>query len=121
MKKLNKVVGNKGEDIASEYLKSKNYYILERNYQNKFGEIDIIAMDKGVIVFVEVKARRDRRFGLPNEAVNDVKKSKIYKTSTAFIAEKNWYKLMCRYDIIEIIFEEGYINHIENAFQFSEF
>ena len=121
MKTENKKLGNLGEDIAARYLEDKKYFILERNYSNKHGEIDIIAMDKGVLVFVEVKARKNRRFGLPQEAVNDTKKYKIDKTANAFVAEKNWYKLRRRYDIIEIIFDENFINHIENAFQLSEF
>lgn len=121
MKTSNKTVGNKGEDIACEYLKSKNYYILERNYQNRFGEVDIICMHKGMLVFVEVKSRRNRDYGLPQEAVNSEKKRKIEMCAKGFVAEKNWYKLHRRYDIIEIIFEEEYINHIENAFVISEF
>lgn len=121
MKADNKIVGNLGEDMACKYLQEKNYYILERNYRNKQGEIDIIAMDRGVLVFVEVKARKNRRFGLPQDAVNDIKRHKIDKTANLYVAEKNWYKLRRRYDIIEIIFEEKYINHIENAFQISEF
>ena len=121
MKTDNKVVGNLGEDMACKYLQEKNYYILERNYRNRLGEIDIIAMDRGVLVFVEVKARKNRRFGVPQEAVNDIKRHKIDKTANLFVAEKNWYKLRRRYDIIEIIFDEDYINHIENAFQISEF
>lgn len=121
MKTQNKSVGNYGEDLACEYLKKKNYYILERNYSNRYGEVDIICVYRGTLIFVEVKSRRNRFFGLPQDAVDDRKKRKIDSCAKGYIAEKNWYKLHRRYDIIEIIFEENYINHIENAFILSEF
>ena len=54
MKQYNKQTGLKGEDIASEYVLRKGYEIVERNFSNKFGEIDIIARDKNILVFIEV-------------------------------------------------------------------
>ena len=63
------VYGKRSEIIAADYLKKKGYKILETNYKNKVGEIDVIAKDKDYIVFVEVKARMSQAFGHPFEAV----------------------------------------------------
>ncbi|MDY6862483.1 MAG: YraN family protein, partial [Thermodesulfobacteriota bacterium] len=64
--KNNKTIGHKGEDLAIKYLKKNGFKILERNYRNIFGEIDIIALDKNrVITFIEVKTRTSKAFGLP--------------------------------------------------------
>ncbi len=124
MKKENRNTGLRGETMAVELLKEKNYNILEKNYSNRFGEIDIIAEDCGTIVFVEVKTRKNYRFGRPHEAVDYEKIRHIKNTADRYIAQKQWYRLPIRYDIIEIILEEdekNKINHIENAFIDSEF
>lgn len=64
-----KEFGNKGEDIAIEYLEKRGYIILERNFYCRQGEIDIIAKDKNEIVFIEVKSRSSIQYGCPSEAV----------------------------------------------------
>ena len=68
-----KEFGNKGEDIAIEYLEKRGYIILERNFYCRQGEIDIIAKDKNEIVFIEVKSRSSIQYGCPSEAVNKQK------------------------------------------------
>ena len=62
--------GYKAEDLAVEFLRRKGYDIVAVNYATFFGEIDIVARHKGITVFVEVKARRSERFGIPAEAVH---------------------------------------------------
>mgnify|MGYP003482372930 CR=1 FL=1 len=90
MKKFNKEVGNYGENIAKNYLISKNYELLELNYRNRYGEIDIICFDKDVIVFVEVKSRFDTSFGNPLEAINLKKQKKIVNLSLLYIIKKRF-------------------------------
>ena len=75
------IYGKRSEIIASDYLKKKGYKILETNYKNDVGEIDIIAKDGETIVFTEVKTRMDDAFGAPSEAVNQKKREKYYKVS----------------------------------------
>lgn len=113
-KRLNKIKGNKGEEIASNFLKKNKYKILERNYSNKIGEIDIIAEKNGVIVFVEVKERETLTFGRPVEAVDGRKQNKIRRTAEVYLMSKrkNWVDV--RFDVVEILGDE--INQIENAF-----
>ncbi len=115
VKHLNKFQGAKGEELAINFLKSKNYKILEKNYSNKIGEIDIIAQDKGVLVFIEVKARETLAFGRPCEAVDFRKQHKLRMTAQAYLQFKKTPYVDCRFDVIEILGDQ-IIGHIENAF-----
>ena len=72
------IYGKTSEIIAANFLKKKGYKILAMNYKNKIGEIDIIAKDKNIIVFVEVKARSSKLFGHPFEAINNEKQLKTH-------------------------------------------
>ncbi len=114
MKNLNKVVGEKGEILAEKFLRKQKYKILERNYQNKIGEIDIIAKDKDTLVFVEVKTRASCKFGRPCEAVTPYKQNKIRGVASYYLMIKGLSDSDCRFDVVEILDEE--INHIKNAF-----
>ena len=79
------IMGKKGEAIACAYLKKKGYKIVEQNYKNKIGEIDIICKDGEELVFVEVKTRSTYRFGLPREAVNEWKQNKIHNVAMVYL------------------------------------
>lgn len=113
-KQFNSVQGSIGEEYALKYLKSKKYKIIEHNYKNHLGEIDIIAKQKDVIVFVEVKARQTLSFGRPAEAVNKQKQNKIRSVASLYLIKNKLMNLLCRFDVIEVVGEE--LNHIENAF-----
>lgn len=115
--KNNIETGQSGEFIAKEYLIDKGYNILETNYRNKIGEIDIIAMDRDILVFIEVKTRRDYSYGYAFEAVNIKKQKKIINTSMVYIKYKRLLNLQLRYDIIEVYLTKTLkINHLDNAF-----
>ncbi len=107
-------MGRAGETRAVNFLKKKGFLILERNYKTPLGEIDIIAKDNEIIVFVEVKTRSSEEYGLPCEAVNRKKQEKYYRTATQYLQKERKMESQCRFDIIEI--ENGQINHIFNAF-----
>ena len=99
--------GKDGEEKACNYLKSKKYKILEKNYRCLYGEIDIIAKYNNTLVIIEVKYRKSAKFGKGYEAVNYTKQQKIIKTLQYYINEKN-VKMPVRFD--------NEITHIENAF-----
>lgn len=108
-------IGKEFEQRAVDFLQDKGYLILERNYQCKFGEIDIIALDREYLVFVEVKYRKNRESGYPEEAVNYQKQRKISKTAGYYCLQKNILEnVCCRFDVIAI--DAGEIRHYENAF-----
>ncbi len=112
---IKKELGQKGEDRAVNYLKSKGYKILERNCRSKYGEIDIICEGKEGVVFVEVKARSSQVFGSPLEAVDARKQQKLRSLALEWLSEKGWMgKRGIRFDVIGIRGEE--LEHIENAF-----
>lgn len=71
--------GKTGEDISTEYLEKNGYQIIERNFRCNQGEIDIIAIQKNEIIFIEVKTRSNAHYGLPAEAVNIPKKKHLKK------------------------------------------
>lgn len=114
-----KILGNFGEREACEYLISEDYKIIERNYTNFFGEIDIIAIspDKN-LVFIEVKTRSNKKYGYAFEAVNYKKREKILKISMIYIKDNDLSNFQPRYDIIEVYSRDKMINHIKNAFGF---
>ena len=109
-----KFLGRAGEVKAAEFLKKKGYKILSTNYKTHIGEIDIIAEDNGVTVFIEVKTRIDDAFGAPSEAVTERKIRKYEKVATEYLMRNKKMDTLCRFDVIEI--EDGQINHLINAF-----
>lgn len=116
-KKNTRAVGTKYEDIVSEYLVNKGMVILERNYHNKYAEIDIIAKDKDTFVFCEVKYRGSERFGTGFDAVDIHKQHKISCAALDYCVKKNITDKPCRFDVIAVD-RNGMIEHIENAFDY---
>ena len=112
-----KSLGSEGEDIAAAYLKNKGYSILYRNYKTPYGEADIVAKDKETVVFVEVKTRTNKSFGLPFESVNFRKQEKL-KRIALFYLKNSKAQVNLRFDVISITSEDGRhdINHIKEAF-----
>lgn len=110
-------VGRIGENIAAKYLEQIGYKILQRNFECKQGEIDIIAKDKDEIVFVEVKTRANMLYGKPKEAVDTIKQKHIYKSAEFYIYIKHLENLPVRIDVIEVYKkkEKYFLNHIKNA------
>lgn len=113
-KRFNKVLGNSGEDMACEYLRKLHYKIIERNYKHKIGEIDIIAKDGDVLVFVEVKFKTTDYFGLPREMVTPYKQQKIRSVAMGYIKHHKIFNTPCRFDVVEIL--NGELTHIKDCF-----
>lgn len=110
-------IGSMYEDIACRYLVGKGYEIFERNYQNKLGEIDIIAgSPEKILVYCEVKYRSSGEYGTPLEAVGYGKRRKICRAASLHFAMHHYSDdTICRFDVIGI-YGDGNIEHIENAF-----
>ncbi len=119
MTQSTKKTGNKGEDLAASILVKKGYQIVERNYRYGKGEIDLIAKDGDVLVFIEVKTRKNLEYGPPELAVTKGKQRQIRKIAEAYLYEKEITNSDCRMDVIAVQFYQNQkprINHIENAF-----
>lgn len=108
-------IGTSYEIRAEEYLQQKGYRILERNFRNRYGEIDIVAEEKDVLCFVEVKYRTTNACGSPLEAVDVRKQNQIRKVALYYLMRNEWSEWTpCRFDVIA--FEGEELTHIENAF-----
>ncbi|MCH2200546.1 MAG: YraN family protein [Fuerstiella sp.] len=118
---LHRLLGDRGERKAVRFLKQQGYRILERQYRDRFGEVDIIAMDNNQIVFVEVKTRRTTNTGKPFEAVGLTKQKKIARVALAWLRAQHRLNQSCRFDVISIVWESNtgnpQIDHFKNAFE----
>ncbi|MBR4304150.1 MAG: YraN family protein [Clostridia bacterium] len=112
---MKNATGYDGEIYAAHYLKRKRYKLVDARFRSRFGEIDLIFRHRKVIVFVEVKLRKNKDFSEAFEAVTYTKQQKIIKTAQHWL-QLNKCDLQPRFDIVEIYTDLGEINHIENAF-----
>lgn len=111
--------GKESESLAVRHLKKNGYKILEQNYRNKLGEIDIIAKEKGTLVFVEVKARRTPFFGNPKWAVTFKKQRKISMVALYYLKSTKQTQIKARFDVVALSWAEDnpQIEIIKNAFE----
>jgi len=115
--KQKKLIGQRAERLAEEYLKKKGIGILMRNYQCRQGEIDLVGWDGPTLVFVEVKAREDGGCGYPGESLTYWKQKRISYTAGLFcMRERIPEDTPVRFDVVEIMGNK--IRHIENAFEY---
>ncbi len=96
----------KGEALAGKILKKSGYKILKRNYVSKFGEIDIVAYDRGTICFVEVKTRQSESYGPPELAVTKEKRKRIIRTALNYLSINHIEDTDCRFDVVSILYKE---------------
>ena len=116
--KISNPIAKLGEDLATNYLKDKGYKIIERNFRKSYGEIDIIAVHKNVLVFIEVKTRTSNKFGTPFEAITFSKLRILTKTATFYKQIHPKMPTALRLDAISVLLDYWGnvidIEHIEN-------
>lgn len=114
-------LGDRGERAAERYFLRQGMVVVNRGYEDKFGEIDLIVVDSETIVFVEVKTRSSDYMGLPAEAVDKTKQQHLTKTAYGFLKWNRLTDCDARFDVIAIIWPENQknpeITHYENAFE----
>jgi putative endonuclease len=113
------LLGKEGERLAERYLQNKGYKLVERNYRCRAGELDLIVLDRRVVVFVEVKTRTGHGFGSPLEAVEFRKQRKMIHAAQFFLAAKGLQQRDARFDVVGVSWagREPIVEHIENAFE----
>jgi len=135
MKRFNRQTGGKGEQEAERLLRKKGYKILEMNWGNKWGEVDLICMDSrlrgndaphqsvqgnDVVVFVEVKAKTGYEYGAPWQMVNRRKLAQVRRMGGLFLTNKGWQDKACRIDVVGVVFDRSgkvvEIDHYENVY-----
>jgi len=111
-------LGRIGEDAAAKFLARQRFRILERNYRVKSGEIDIIARDGDVLVFVEVKTRQSDFFAQPIESVGFHKQQKLRRLADRYLAEHELPESDVRFDVVSVVMRgrKSEIEHIRDAF-----
>ena len=113
-------LGRQGEAAAEEALVRAGLRILERRFRSRFGEVDLVALDGDVMVFVEVKTRRGLRFGSPAEAVIPRKQARLARAALAYLSRHGMLDRCSRFDVVEVLAEAGgrmVVRHIPDAFR----
>jgi len=113
-----KELGKQGEQIAIDYLRKSGYKILEKNFRNRFGEIDIVAKEKGTFCFIEVKTRSNLNFGVPKESVTISKQRRLNKIALSYLKKYNLLDTPARFDLVSVLISQQQIKVelLKNAF-----
>ena len=117
-----RLFGQEGEATAERYLIRKGYRIIAKNLRSSLGELDLVAEDGHILVFVEVKARKTTEFGGAINAVHRQKQHKLIRLAAQFLARQHWTDRICRFDVVllqDTASAGPQIEHIQNAFEVS--
>jgi len=110
-------IGARGENEAVNFLHANGYIVLQRNFRFARGEIDIIAQNEKMLVFVEVKTRKQSKFGYPEDFVSESQQERIHLAAEEYLRISGWQHDL-RFDVIAILNDEGerQLEHFEDAF-----
>ena len=114
-----RALGAAGESAAARHLEKCGYRIVEANVRCRFGEIDLVAIDTGVIVFVEVKGNRGSRFGAPEEMVTPAKQRRLTRLAAWYLQRRGWFGRPARFDVVAIDWDFAgakCVRHFRDAF-----
>jgi putative endonuclease len=111
-------LGQQGEREAEKFLSAQHYAIVAKNYRSPFGEVDLIALDRHTVVFVEVRSHSRAEFGDPLESVNTRKQRQVAKTALHYLLRHHLQDREARFDVIGIRWEadKAQITHVKGAF-----
>jgi putative endonuclease len=99
--------GKRGEDLACQELEKRGYVIVDRRFRTRCGELDIVAREAGVLVFVEVRARSGSHFGTPFESVTWQKRQRLCKMAASYLFLKRLSGEPCRFDVVSVLEGRG--------------
>ena len=113
------LLGAEGERAAEKFLRRQRYTIVARNYRCSSGEVDLVALDRSTVVFVEVKTRRQAGFGSPLEAVDPRKQRQIQRAAQHYLTENRLHDRDARFDVVGVWWENGEVRCelVKNAFE----
>ena len=113
-------LGRRGEAAAAHHLESLGWRILARSFRTRLGEVDLIARERAVVVFVEVKTRGSLACGRPAESVGGLKRARMARAARAWLLRHGAAEPACRFDVVEVLerLDGGFdIRHLRDAFQ----
>jgi len=122
MTKARGETGRHGEELAVHFLSRQGYRIIARNYRVSCGEVDIIAQESGVLVFIEVKTRTGSGYGHPAESVTFRKRQQISKAALVYLGKERLMDRPARFDVVSVLLRQGaepQVEVIKNAFDLS--
>lgn len=115
-----KMVGRRGEEVASLYLVEKGFVIVERNWHTRQGELDLVAQKENQLIFVEVRTTSSNRFGYGFQSVDHRKQQKVRRLALQYLQQRRLFHMSIRFDVISVLLNEQLIpvriDHIEGAF-----
>ncbi|MBI4508614.1 MAG: YraN family protein [Deltaproteobacteria bacterium] len=114
-----RAAGTQAENLAAEYLRKLGYVLLDRNYQIRQGEIDLVAQNGSVLCFVEVRSRSDNEYGLPEESINRTKRRRIARAAEHYLVARGRGDSTCRFDVVTVD-GQGKIRLIQDAFRLED-
>jgi len=101
-----KKIGNFGEKIAAEFMKEQGYQLLDQQYTTRYGELDLVMIDSGSVVFVEVKTRTNEKFGLPETSITQEKLERIQNAGLLWLQAHPEINDFWRIDVIAVILDQ---------------
>ena len=107
-------LGKLGEDLAARHLERRGWIILDRNVRSPYGEIDVVAQDGQVLVFLEVRTRSSRAFGTPEESITAAKRERMARCALAYLAGSAQPDREWRIDLIAIELQNGRVARLEH-------
>lgn len=113
-----RAVGDRGEDLACAHLEQQGWEVVERNWRCREGELDVVAVHDGLLVFCEVKTRRSTRFGVPVEAVSTDKARRLRRLAWAWLAEHGQRGREFRIDVLGVLAPSGHapvVDHLQGV------
>ena len=119
-RRATRALGQRGEELAARFLKRHGVSIVERNLRSRLGEIDLVGRDGSVLVFVEVKARREQRGDPPQAAVDLRKQARLTRLALGYLARRGWVERRCRFDVVAVTLDvvggASRVEHFPGAF-----
>lgn len=111
--------GSGSEFLAGQYFSDRGYRIVERNYRARCGEIDLVVEKDGALAFVEVRYRKSKAFGAPEETVSRAKRRRISLAALEFISDRGEEDKSLRFDVLAMVWRGNGIDmvHFESAFE----
>lgn len=114
-------LGRRGENAAARYLRRLGYIILARSQRDAIGEIDVVAVDRRTVVFVEVKTRASHDAGHPAEAVDEDKQRRLTRLALSYLKRHDLLECKSRFDVVAVTWPDGdkrpMIEHFKDAFE----
>lgn len=115
-----RATGRQGEEAAARFLRKQGFVILDQNVRSRLGEIDLVARDKGTLVFVEVKARQAGQGDPPQASVTPRKQARLGRLALGYLKSKGLGEVRCRFDVVAVELDSqdqvAAIRHIPGAF-----